>query len=165
MRVKSRLSCRLRGVGALGALTALAASAAIAQPAGFAAASIEPHPGVRITGSGPVRVPVGVRIRRGYHINSNRPNDKFLIATELAWHEPPFAVDAIAYPPAEELRTRFSAVPLAVFSSRIEIVTTFQVGEAPRQARELRGSLRFQACTDRACLPPRTIPVTVPLRR
>ncbi len=149
----------------LGALLALGAGEAQAQPFGFAAASIEPTPGIEVAGPGALRVPVAIRIRRGYHINSDRPNEDYLIPTALSWDGAPFPVEAVTYPPAEEVRYDFSDAPLSVFSSRIEIVTTFRVESVPEALRELRGSFRFQACNDRACLPPRTIPVTVPVRR
>lgn len=146
-------------------LLVLGVGEAEAQAFGFLAASIEPSPGVRVAEPGTLRVAVAIRIRRGYHINSDRPNEDYLIPTELSWDGVPFPVEAVRYPPAEEVRYDYSAVPLSVFSSRIEIVTTFRVEHIPDALRALRGSLRFQACNDRACLPPRTIPVTVPVRR
>ena len=77
---------------------------------------------------------VGIRIRRGYHINSNRPNEPYLIPTSLSWNQPPFRVVSIEYPPAEEVRYDFSEEPLSVYSSRIEIVTTFLVEGAPESS-------------------------------
>ena len=136
-----------------------------AQQFGFFAASIEPVAGVQITGSGPLEVPITVRIRRGYHINSNRPNDPYLIPTSLAWPNVPFRTTSVTFPPAEEVKYDFSDKPLSVYSSIVEIVTTFHVESVPEGVDELRGSFRFQACNDKACLPPKTLPVTVPVRR
>ena len=136
-----------------------------AQQLGFFAASIEPSPGVRITGAGPLEVPITVRVRRGYHINSNRPNDPYLIPTSLAWPNVPFRTTSVTFPPAEEVKYDFSDKPLSVYSSIVEIVTTFHVESVPEGVDELRGSFRFQACNDKACLPPKTLPVTVPVRR
>ena len=161
MRSKSRPFSR----AAFGALGLLLATAAAALQIGFSAASIEPSPGIAIEEAGPLRVPVAVRIRRGYHVNSDRPNEPYLIPTSLTWDSPPFPVHSVDYPPAEQVRYDFSDEPLSVFSSRIEIVTTFRVESVPDGIDELRGQFRFQACNDRACLPPRTIPVTVPVRR
>ena len=111
-----------------------------------------------------LQVPVAVRIRRGYHINSNKPNDPYLIPTSLAWPGVPLRVSSVMYPPAEEVKYDFSDKPLSVYSSRVEIVTTFQVESVPEEVDELRGSFRFQACNDKACLPPKTLPVSVPVR-
>ena len=74
-------------------------------------------------------------------------------------------MESVEFPPAEEVRYDYSDAPLSVYSSRIRIVTTFAAETLPSELRELRGTLRFQACNDRACLPPRTIPVTVPVRQ
>lgn len=162
MKPRSRASC---SAAASVALVALLASAAPAQQFGFAAASIEPSRGVRIAEPGSVKVPVGVRIRRGYHINSNRPNEPYLIPTSLTWDQTSIRVVSVDYPPAEEVRYDFSEEPLSVYSSRIEIVTTFEVEGASEGLTELRGRFRFQACNDKACLPPKTIPVAVPVRQ
>ena len=150
---------------AAAALFALLGAPLSAQQLGFSAATIEPSPGIRITGAGPLRVPIAVRIRRGYHINSDKPNDPYLIPTSLAWPSVPLRVDSVSYPPAEEVKYDFSDKPLSVYSSRVEIVTTFHVESVPADTGELRGSFRFQACNDKACLPPKTLPVRVPVRR
>ena len=151
---------------AVAALSALLGAPLPAQQLGFSAATIEPSPGIRITGPGPLRVPITVRIRRGYHINSDKPNDPYLIPTRLSWPDVlPLRVESVAYPAAEEVRYDFSDKPLSVYSSRVEIVTTFHVESVPAGTAELRGSFRFQACNDKACLPPKTLPVSVPVRR
>lgn len=150
---------------AVAALVALLGAPLSAQQLGFSAATIEPSPGILITGTGPLRVPIAVRIRRGYHINSATPNDPYLIPTSLDWSDVPLHVDSVAYPPPEEVKYDFSDKPLSVYSSRVEIVTTFRVESVPPDTSELRGSLRFQACNDKACLPPKTLPVRVPVRR
>ncbi len=153
---------RLQAVAALFALLGAPLSA---QQLGFSAATIEPSPGIRIAGTGPLRVPITVRIRRGYHINSDKPNDPYLIPTSLAWPNVPLRVDSVAYPPPEEVKYDFSDKPLSVYSSRVEIVTTFHVESVLADTGELRGSFRFQACNEKACLPPKTLPVSVPVRR
>lgn len=165
MSRKSRLFFRILGSIALAGTLWLRPEPLGAQFSGFSAATIEPaREAVRLD-SGLVRVPVAVRIRRGFHINSDRPNDPYLIPTKLDWNPTPLRVESIDYPPAEEVEYDFSAKPLSVYSSRIEIITTFRIESPPRNLAELRGALRFQACNDEACLPPRTIPVVVPIRR
>lgn len=164
MKKRSRRCCSVAGAIALAAVASLLADPALAQFAGFSATSVEPSAGVALAGPGPVRVPVVVRVRRGYHINSSRPNDPYLIPTVLSWDDAPFRVASIAYPKAQEVRYDFSDKPLSVYSDRVEIVTVFEVASVPAGLGELKGSLRFQACNDKACLPPRTIPVVVPVR-
>ena len=147
------------------ALVALLLSTPLAaQQFGFSAVSIEPSAGVRITGVGTLQVPLGIHIRRGYHINSSKPNDPYLIPASLAWPGVPLPVVSVAYPPASEVKYDFSDKPLSVYSSRVEIVTTFEVQSVPEGVEELQGAFRFQACDDKACLPPQTLPVSIPVR-
>ena len=143
----------------------LAAAAGFGQFAGFSAASIEPAPAVALTPGAAVEVPVSVRIRKGYHINSNQPLEDYLIPTKLSWDAAPLVVVSIDYPQAEEIRPSFSAKPLAVYSSRIVIRTRFQAPAAETGLSELRGKFRFQACDDKSCLPPQTIDFSTPVRR
>lgn len=165
MRKKSRPCSSVLGVLALTGFSWSLGGPAFPQFAAFSAASIEPSPVVTVAGPGSLQVPVAIRIRRGYHINSDRPNDPYLIPTVLAWNDTPFRVESIVYPRSEEVRYDFSDQPLSVYSSRIEIVTTFRVESLPQGLDELTGTFRFQACNDKACLPPKTIGVTVPVRR
>ena len=164
MSKRSRRCCKAFGLLGPAAVALLLSAPARPQFAGFSAASVEPSAGVTVSGPGPLRVPVSIRIRRGYHINSSQPNDPYLIPTVLTWDDAPLRVGSITYPPPEEVRYEFSDKPLSVYSGRVEIVTTFEVSGVPSGAGKLSGSFRFQACNDEACLPPRTRPVTVPLR-
>ena len=165
MRKKSRPCSSFLGFLALTGLASSLGGPAFPQFAAFSAASIEPSSGVTVEKPGSLQVPVAIRIRRGYHINSDRPNDPYLIPTVLSWNNTPFRVESIVYPRADEVRYDFSDKPLSVYSSRIEIVTTFRVESVPEGLRELKGDFRFQACNDKACLPPKTIAVSVPVRR
>ncbi len=149
-----------------GCALGLIAAAGFGQFQGFSAASIEPPaPAAELTPGAVVEAPLAVRIRKGYHINSNRPLEDYLIPTKLSWDAAPLVVEAIDYPQAETIEPSFSTKPLAVYSSRIVIRTRFRVPAAGADLSELKGKFRFQACTDKACLPPRTIDVSVPVRR
>jgi len=54
---------------------------------------------------------------------------------------------------------------LSVYSLRVVIQSTFQVPENIADMTELKGKFRFQACNDKSCLAPKTIDVTIPIRR
>ncbi len=120
-----------------------------------------PGPPVALKAGETVVVPLTVQIRGGYHINSNQPNEDYLIPTRLTWTAAPVEVKDIRYPEPEQVTYGFSDKPLSVYSGRIVIRTTFQ---APAQLpSELTGKLRYQACNDKACLPPKTVDVTIPV--
>ncbi len=169
MKARSRNCCDFTGLAekltAWGCGLSLIAASGLGQFIGFSAAFIEPGPSVTLTPGATVDVPISVRIRKGYHINSNRPLEDYLIPTKLSWNAAPLVVASIDYPQAEEIRPSFSAKSLSVYSSRIVIRTRFQAPAAENDLSELKGKFRFQACNDKSCLPPKTIDVSVPVRR
>ncbi len=56
----------------------------------------------------------------------------------------------------------FSSSPLSVFTGDFDIGTHFRVpDQAPSGEITISGKLRYQACTDKLCLPPKTVPVTL----
>lgn len=128
---------------------------------GFRAVTVLPSPVIRLEAGKPVSVQVTIQIRYGYHINSNKPAEDYLIATQLTW-DPVLDLESIDYPEAETVEYAFSSKPLSVYSNRIVIRSTFRAPETiPGSLRELSGKFRYQACNSRACFPPKTVPVTV----
>jgi hypothetical protein len=124
--------------------------------------SIEPPAPFKARRGGEVEVPLRLMIRGGYHINSSKPAEDYLIPTLLTWAEAPLSARGITYPKAESVKYDFSTKPLLVYSGTVAVVSRFQVpaGTAPGEVR-LAGKLRYQACNDKSCLPPRTLDVAV----
>jgi len=100
------------------------------------------------------------RIRQGLHINSHEPKEEFLIPTVLSIPDGSGVhMETTSYPPGKEFT-------LPVDPSTKMLVYT---GEFAIQARivaqpgdhMVEAKLRYQACDDNACLPPKTI--TVPI--
>jgi thiol:disulfide interchange protein DsbD len=111
-----------------------------------------------------VQAKITVQLRPGYHCNSNTPSDDYLIPLKLSWTGPTLEVGDVAYPKAQMEKYTFSDKPLSVYSGDFDIVTHFKVpaSAAPGMA-ALAGKLRYQACNDRMCLPPKTVDVTLPV--
>ena len=131
---------------------------------GLRVASIIPGPAVKLQLGETTAVPVTVQIRPAYHINSNAPADEYLIPTKLTWEPSLLVCKKTDYPEAEIVSYSFSKKPLAVYSNKIVIVSHFAVPEnVPATLTELKGEFRYQACNSRACLPPKTIEVIVPV--
>ncbi len=106
-------------------------------------------------------VAVVAEILSGFHINSNKPLEDYLIPTAL---EPqlPGGVQVISttFPKAKELKFEFSEKPLAVYDGTVQIRMKLQVAaDAPLGAIKLPLTLRYQACNDVACLPPVKLPL------
>ena len=140
------------------------AAAASAQFKALEVASVLPSAPVAVEAGKAVTVPLSIRIRRGYHINSETPAESYLIPTKLTWDAPGFKTAAIKYPQAEIVTYDFSDKPLSVYSGTIQITSTLTApAEIPAGLTELSGKFRYQACNDKACLPPRTAEFKVPV--
>lgn len=103
-----------------------------------------------------------VELRSGYHVNSNTPSDDYLIPLRLTWDTGPLEATGFTFPQAHMEKYRFSEKPLSVFTGDFQIVTRFKVSAnaAPGPA-TLTGKLRYQACNDSMCLPPKTLDVSL----
>jgi hypothetical protein len=110
-----------------------------------------------------VRVPVIVRIRQGYHINSNKPAEDYLIPTQIVWDAAPLEVVRVDYPEAEVVTYDFSEKPLSVYSGEIEIVTVLRAPSKSTPGETITGRLHYQACNDKACLAPASTAISVPV--
>ena len=111
-----------------------------------------------------VEVKLPVQLRSGYHCNSDKPSDEYLIPLKLTWSAAPLEVAEVVYPKPQMEKYSFSEKPLSVYTGEFQIVTKFKVpaGAAPGPA-VLTGKLRYQACTDRMCLPPKNVDVSLPI--
>ena len=133
---------------------------------GLRAATVVPGAAVKLQPGKTAEVSVAIQIRPNYHINSNAPTDEYLIPTKLTWGSSSLQLTKTEYPEAETVNYSFSDKPLSVYSNKIVIVSHFAVPEKmPASLTELKGKLRYQACNNRACLPPKTANVTVRLSR
>jgi hypothetical protein len=104
---------------------------------------------------------VTLRIAPGFHVVSERPSRPSYIATRVSID----TASALAvifgepvYPPATIYPV--DGEPLAVFEGNVEVRVPFDVEPgAPPGPRQIRGSVRYQACTAGECLFPRTLGV------
>lgn len=115
-----------------------------------------------------VRVPAGksspvtlhFRVAEGLHINSHTPTDTYLIGTELSIPETSgVRLDAANYPPGAEFRPDGDPkMKLNVYTGEFTIDTRIVANKGNHL---VEAQLRFQACDQNACMPPKTI--TVPI--
>jgi thiol:disulfide interchange protein DsbD len=106
----------------------------------------------------------------GYHCNSDKPKDEYLIPLKLTWtaaengHVVPLEVAEVIYPKPQMEKFSFSPEPMPVFAGDFEVVTHFKVPAAAALGpMVIPGKLRYQACNDRMCLQPKTIDVSLPV--
>jgi thiol:disulfide interchange protein DsbD len=95
---------------------------------------------------------IDVAIEPGWHMNSYKPLDEFLIPTVLSLD--PATADLVKadYPPHVLHSFAFSGgQKLAVYEGKISIPFTAKV---KNNATSINATLRYQACNDSVCLPP-----------
>ena len=113
---------------------------------------------------GAIEAKISIQLRDGYHVNSNTPGDDYLIPLRLTWSAAPLAAAETTYPKPQLEKYEFSEKPLSVFSGDFDLHSRFQVpAGAPAGPNVLLGKLRYQACNARACLPPKTVEVRLPV--
>jgi len=106
-----------------------------------------------------------VQLRAGHHVNSTTPSDEFLIPLRLTWDAAPLEVGDIHFPEPVMKSYSFSKQPLSVYTTNFDIRTEFRIpAGAPAGNRVVTAKLRYQACTNVLCLPPKTIDIRLPVR-
>lgn len=108
-------------------------------------------------------VDLNFRVPHGYHVNSNTPKSEFLIPTALKMDLPTdIILGKIQYPAGTDMSFPFSPdEKLNVYSGDF----TIAVGVHPLHSvvpgkYVMHGVLRYQACDNAACYPPKTLPVS-----
>ena len=77
---------------------------------------------------GEVKLAFKVIVFDEWHINSNKPNEDYLIPTEIKiTSKTPFQIGNLIYPEAHEIKLDFSDVPLQVYEGEIFIGTTLKI--------------------------------------
>ena len=104
-------------------------------------------------------VTVHFRVSPGFHINSNTPKSEFLIPTTL---KTDIVIGKISYPdgkdmsfpfaPSEKLNVYSGDFPLDVLVRPLHTVLPGKYA--------LHGQLRYQACDNAQCYPPKQLPVS-----
>ena len=103
-------------------------------------------------------------LRPGFHVNSNTPSDEYLIPIRLTWTKGTADVEQVLYPKPQMESLPFSEKPVSVFSGAFEIATRFKASPSAAPGLSMiSGKLRYQACNNKECLPPRTVEVSFPI--
>jgi hypothetical protein len=126
--------------------------------------TIAPPPTVKAAKGSVATITVKAVLPPGFHANSNTPTDAYLIPLSLKWTNGPLEAGEITYPKATLEKYSFSDKPLSVVTGEFAIATKFKVpaGAASGPAAQ-NGTIKYQACNDRMCFAPKSMPVTLAL--
>jgi hypothetical protein len=125
--------------------------------------SMAPAPVVIVKQGKSTTVPLSFRVSSGYHINSNRPKSEFLIPTTLRVDATTdILIGKTTYPEGQDMSFAFAPdEKLNVYTGDFEVdvllrpLHDVQVGKYV-----VRGVLKYQACDNAACYPPKQLPVS-----
>ena len=91
---------------------------------------------------------IAVSIQPGFHVNSNTPNDAYLIPLKLTWTSGgALEAGTVIFPKPQMEKYEFSDKPLSVFTGDFDLIAKFKVpAEASQGPGIMLGKLRYQAC-------------------
>ncbi|MCR4417823.1 MAG: protein-disulfide reductase DsbD [Ignavibacteria bacterium] len=97
-----------------------------------------------------------VKIDPEWHINSNKPNEDYLIPSEVSINsDEGFLISQKIFPKAKELKFDFSDVPVSVFEGEFEIPLIVRIPENLKEGNyKFEIEFSYQACNNQTCLPP-----------
>jgi thiol:disulfide interchange protein DsbD len=98
---------------------------------------------------------LSIAVNPTWHINSNKPNDEFLIPSEISAKGNGLKLIGAKYPKAHELKLSFSEELVSVYEATSNAKLTFGTSQdAPIGKQKIIVTLDYQACNDVSCLPP-----------
>lgn len=126
--------------------------------------TVAPVPTIKTQKGAVTVVSIRAVLPPGFHANSDKPTDVYLIPLSLKWTTGPLQADGITYPKSTTEKYSFADRPLSVVTGEFTITTKFKVpsGASTGPAAQ-NGTLRYQACNDRMCFAPKTVPVVLSL--
>lgn len=148
-------------IGLLGILLLGVASAQLRQVSFKTAVILERVayvPGATVNGV------VLMQIDPPYHVNANPASEDYLIPTELRIEAGKgYRVGKVQYPKPKEKAFAFSeGKPIKILEGRTPIKFQITLDKSvPRRSMTIKATLRYQACDDNACYPPRTVPLEI----
>ncbi|HID22185.1 MAG TPA: hypothetical protein EYP14_07265, partial [Planctomycetaceae bacterium] len=105
------------------------------------------------------RIAIVLDVEPGWHINANPVRPSFLIPTTVTLRSKHGTVFAdLVYPEPDRLTVQGIEEPVLVYEGRIILSGRLRVpAEAASQVEELRFDVRYQACNDQMCEPPKML--------
>ncbi len=115
-----------------------------------------------VTRGGSTKGTIVISIPGGLHVNSNRPNSQYAIPTTVKITAVGAKFGAINYPKGKNRKFQFSEDMLNVYEGTVSFSFNFTVpANFKGNVVKVRAVVRYQACTDEVCYPPKTKEVTL----
>jgi hypothetical protein len=101
-------------------------------------------------------------VSSGFHVNSNKPTAEYLIPTTLKLDVPTdIVLGRITYPEGQQMSFAFAPdEKLSVYSGEFDLAVMVRPLASVLPGKYVfRGELKYQACDNAACYPPKKLPV------
>lgn len=106
-----------------------------------------------------------LNIPDGLHVNTNRPNSPYAIPTTARLSGRGLKISGPFFPKGKSRRFEFSKDTINVYEGTVRLPFTVTVPANFRgNSISVRAVVRYQACTDEVCYPPRTAEITITAR-
>ena len=121
--------------------------------------------GGTVTRGSSSKATVYLSVPGGLHVNSNRPKSEYQIPTTVRASAKGAKVSSIIYPRGHDRKFEFSQDTINVYEGRtafrfnVSVPSTFR-GDTVR----VNVSVKYQACTNEVCYPPKTKNITLTAR-
>ncbi len=142
-------------------LLVFCASAALAQGSS-PSLSVVPIGTVVVTRGGKAPLNIALQVNRGFHVNSNKPNDELLLPTVVHLDPPQgIMIVNIQYPAGEQLALpMIGNEKLSVYTGSFTVSAEVRVPKSVALGTQrVHGEVKYQACDNRQCFPPKTTPL------
>jgi hypothetical protein len=111
------------------------------------------------------RATVVLSIPGGLHANSNRPGSEYAIPTTVRASAKGLRIGAVTYPRGRNRKFSFSESSINVYEGRPSFGFNVTVPETYKgNTIRVNVSVKYQACNDEVCYPPKTKQVTLTAR-
>jgi len=98
----------------------------------------------------------------GLHVNSSRPNSEYAIPTVIRVSATGAKVSAVGYPRGKTRKFGFSEDSINVYEGRTPFSFNVSVpANFKGNVVKVRAVVRYQACTDEVCYPPKSKEITL----
>ena len=100
---------------------------------------------------------VTIKVDDKFHINANPASFDFLIPTTVEFKG--IKPNKVEYPKSTRFTAEFAREGLDVYEGSVAIVARFRKGSLSANS-SIEGAVTAQACTNKICLPPSTLPIS-----
>ena len=119
-----------------------------------------------MTVGGQAEARITVAVTDGYHVQANPASTEFFVPTKLQLRaKRGVRPKAPVYPPGRPYRLEGMPSELMTYEDTFEITIPLEASDSARLGEHvLKGTLSYQACDDRSCLFPVSVPFSLPVQ-